>query len=309
MAEGPVQKKRRYTLEPDLEVVVQDEVFPVHSRDLMAASDVFATMLETNMKESEEGKIVLQGKDKEEFRVLLTHITLARGGGEPAKITGDSVNTLLKWADEYQINGLTRRCEKFLQITLAKCKKEDVMAKLDLATEYNLEGLKEAVANKMGDDIYEYRNILAKFLDNDKIMRTVLPKLCKAAGLKPPTLPPAEPIDMACLWPFVVRAIEVMRGWKSPKDIEKQRALFEKVVDAVFNSIPRVTQYRPESVTNGMSSEEIVKAHKAQFGPESVKQALNALVASQSVFRLINGKHVCFSDSASKLYTTNRVFS
>ena len=66
----PSKKKRRFWREPDLEALVEDEVFHVHSHDLMSVSDVFATMLENDMRENEETRIVLAGKTKEEFRTL-----------------------------------------------------------------------------------------------------------------------------------------------------------------------------------------------------------------------------------------------
>jgi hypothetical protein len=56
--------RRQYSLEPDLEVIIDGEAFPVQSVILMSASPVFRRMLESGMAESLEGKIHLQGKDK-----------------------------------------------------------------------------------------------------------------------------------------------------------------------------------------------------------------------------------------------------
>ena len=58
--EEPMKKKRRYSRERDLEVVVEGEVFRAHSHDLMVASDVFATTLQANWCESEQGRISLE---------------------------------------------------------------------------------------------------------------------------------------------------------------------------------------------------------------------------------------------------------
>ena len=69
--EAPPPKRRRYSREPDLDVEVDGEVFHVGAHVLMMTSDVFARMLETEMREVNEGRVVLPGTHKDEFRALL----------------------------------------------------------------------------------------------------------------------------------------------------------------------------------------------------------------------------------------------
>merc|ERR1719287_107665 len=93
----PTAKRRRYSREPDLDVEVEGEIFKVSACVLMLASDVFAQMLECGLRESQEGRIVLPGKSKEEFREVLTHLT-PRGGAAPPPIKAEHVPFLLRWA-------------------------------------------------------------------------------------------------------------------------------------------------------------------------------------------------------------------
>eukprot|EP00746_Dinoflagellata_sp_MGD_P086100 gnl/MRDRNA2_/MRDRNA2_340597_c0_seq1.p2 gnl/MRDRNA2_/MRDRNA2_340597_c0~~gnl/MRDRNA2_/MRDRNA2_340597_c0_seq1.p2 ORF type:complete len:167 (+),score=24.88 gnl/MRDRNA2_/MRDRNA2_340597_c0_seq1:157-657(+) len=143
MFDGEPDAKRRCFLHgPDLKVLIEEEVFNLYSQDLIAASAVFKHMLEAGMRESREGQITLPGKCKEEFRLLLTHVVPVRAAFPD--ITDESVPVLLKWGDEYQMDGLIARCEEHLIKSVSPQSNKGVIVEhIALAIEYNLEKLKD----------------------------------------------------------------------------------------------------------------------------------------------------------------------
>lgn len=223
MIEGaPDPKKRRFSHEPDLKVAVEDDIFHVHSWDLISASDVFAQMLESDMRECEEGQITLPGKSKEDFRVLLSHLRPVRAAAFP-DITDENVLMLLQWADEYQIEGLIARCETLLMNSLPhRCgEKEMVTQRMNLAMEYSLEKLRGKCEELIRQNLFDYRKELVHFVSNASLMKKALPALFKAAGL-----PDAsddyqfDVLEVHYVWPLVIRAIEAMKEWKNIKDMQ-----------------------------------------------------------------------------------------
>lgn len=281
--EGPAKKKSRYSREPDLEVVVEEEVFRVHSRDLMAASDVFASMLENGMRESEAGQVLLEGKSKEEFRTLLKYICVERGEAFP-EIQTKNVELLLKWADEYQITGLVSRCEKFLMAELCECGEKDVVGRLHLAIEYQLVVLRDEAAKMLADRIFQHRHDVLQFVENPSVMRVLLPQMYKEAQLEPPTDLPSGALEVKDIWPLVARCLEVMRGWKKVEDCHTHAKMYRDVVSAAFDCIPQQKEFsdpRPE----GRSMEELKKMLMTRFGGEYVQKAVLALEAASSVSR------------------------
>eukprot|EP00435_Cladocopium_sp_Y103_P021568 s1895_g5.t1 len=113
--DAPASKRRRYSLECDVEIEVADgECVQTHSHVLMAASDVFAAMLGADMQEARTGRIVLGDKTKGQLEEFLQHLDL-RGGAGPPPVTDQNVELLVQFADEYQVIGLRDRCISFLK--------------------------------------------------------------------------------------------------------------------------------------------------------------------------------------------------
>ena len=69
-------------MEADVEVELEGGLLQVHSHVLMAASEVFARMLQSGMQEAQSGRIVLKEKPLDDFKVVLEHLDL-RGGSLP----------------------------------------------------------------------------------------------------------------------------------------------------------------------------------------------------------------------------------
>ena len=127
-------------MDADVDVVLEGKTVRVHSHTLMAASDVFAKMLQSGMKESESGRIILKGKAPEDFRTLLQHIDL-RFGASPPPIKRKNLGTLLSFAREYEMTGLKCRCDKFLANLVSNGKKDPVDA-LKVACDFDLHRVK-----------------------------------------------------------------------------------------------------------------------------------------------------------------------
>ena len=142
--EEPAGKRARYSLQADVEVVVDDGTALVHSQVLMSASEVFTNMLQSNMLEASSGRIILKEKTLQGFKQVLKHLDL-RGGAAPPDVTTDNVELLLQYADEYQMTGLKARCDKFLQDLCGK-QAEYV---LDLSNTYNLTEAKQAATRQL----------------------------------------------------------------------------------------------------------------------------------------------------------------
>jgi len=233
-AEPSGSKRRRYSREPDLEVLVEDEVFHVHSMTLMSASDVFAKMLESNMRETLDGRITLEGKSKKEFRLLLAHIGPAYGAAPPDMAVAD-VPVLVRWADEYQIHGLTARCDENLcsgvawyerhllelrrkhpwigdSVSIPDAVAEVLAERLELASKYKFAKTTESLSRELAQDVKKYSGILKQFSDNPTVMSIVLPAMYRAAKLDVPEDLQTDSLD---LWPFVIKAIQGTSGKRS----------------------------------------------------------------------------------------------
>jgi len=277
LAMEPARKRQRFSREPDLEVLVEGEVFHLHSHDLMVASDVFAGMLENEMRESEAGRIVLEGKSQEEFRTLLKYICVTRGEATP-DIKKDNVELLLKWADEYQITGLLARCEKFLTKELRKNPK-DLPGRLGLAVEYNLLDLQREATTYIAEDVFKYRNDLLRFATSPSIMQAVLPKLYEVAGLEAPTDLPSEALEVKHLWPLVARLLEAIKGFETFENCQVHATMYREASKAVLDSlhVNRPRSGRPPWAAHGCSMEQIKMEHRGRFSAEYIEEVVTAL--------------------------------
>eukprot|EP00928_Gymnodinium_smaydae_P036802 TRINITY_DN25673_c0_g1_i1.p1 TRINITY_DN25673_c0_g1~~TRINITY_DN25673_c0_g1_i1.p1 ORF type:complete len:293 (+),score=51.95 TRINITY_DN25673_c0_g1_i1:105-983(+) len=201
--DDPATKRpRRYSLDPDLAVEVEGETFWLHAHTLMAASPVFHQMLVSGMSESLDGRIVLPGKLKEEFRQVLGHLDTL-GGREPPAVTAESSLTLLRWADEYQMEVLKCRVEQFYLTTQEK----DLKA-LKLAVDYRMEALQHDCVAAISRDVIGNRQALQEYADHIPVMELLWPAIFKAAGLPEPEGRIEGQPTIQMLWPLISRAVE-----------------------------------------------------------------------------------------------------
>lgn len=103
-------------------LVVEGQKFWI-SRDILAAySPVFQTMLFGDFAEAEKDCVPLPEKKAAEIEELL--LCLIPNPTVKA-VDGTNVDSLLRFADEYDIKDLWNRCQEFLISKLAKCGKSD----------------------------------------------------------------------------------------------------------------------------------------------------------------------------------------
>eukprot|EP00929_Paragymnodinium_shiwhaense_P101484 TRINITY_DN64602_c0_g1_i1.p1 TRINITY_DN64602_c0_g1~~TRINITY_DN64602_c0_g1_i1.p1 ORF type:complete len:240 (-),score=37.23 TRINITY_DN64602_c0_g1_i1:59-736(-) len=99
-----------------VQVIVDGHTYEEHAAILMVASPVFASMLESTMKEGAERTIHLKGKSRTEFESVMKFLT--PGISRAQVIDEGNVDFLLVWFDEYGMDILKRECEDYL-MTLA----------------------------------------------------------------------------------------------------------------------------------------------------------------------------------------------
>lgn len=289
MATEPPIKKSRYSRDPDLEVFVEDEVFPLHSRDLMAASDVFCNMLENDMKEAQKGRIVLEDKSKREFQVLLKHICFSRAA-VPPDIDKDNIDVLLRWADEYAIEGLMARCEKFLVSGVDQNgDQQDTMDKLNTAIQYNFADLKNKCIDALKRNMFQCRNELIRFVDNPKVMCQMLPSLFQSAGLPTPSDISADTLNIKDFWPLIVCALEFNEGWHSYEQSKFYASYHKMLKTAVFDSFPKARIGQPQPA--GVALDDVTVSLSPRFPPEQVQRIIEALILNVVVSRNARGRY------------------
>eukprot|EP00931_Biecheleriopsis_adriatica_P047474 TRINITY_DN27371_c0_g1_i1.p1 TRINITY_DN27371_c0_g1~~TRINITY_DN27371_c0_g1_i1.p1 ORF type:complete len:318 (-),score=71.91 TRINITY_DN27371_c0_g1_i1:24-950(-) len=273
-------KRRRYSREPDLEVVVEGHVFRISAYVLMAASDVFAGMLESGMRESKEGQIVLDGKRKEDFSIVMQHLSLS-GGAAPPEITEETVQVLLAWADEYQMDGLKERCERFL-LSRDFHKPKVVQDGLTSAIRYNLESLRDRCVTSIADSIFVHRGALIEYLHDASVMSVLLPKVYQAVGLQlPEQLADPGKLTVEVLWPLVIRAVEAMYGWRGLEENQAYRKRVRSLETTVTDVLPEAVAYWScDPDPEGMTLKEVkaaVMPHPKKLDTEEVRDLLNRL--------------------------------
>ncbi|PIC48923.1 hypothetical protein B9Z55_007718 [Caenorhabditis nigoni] len=117
----------------DVILVVRDTNFYVSKMFLASQSDVFKALLFGNFSESKQSEVKLNGSDPDDFHYFLEVLY-----GESA-IDDTTVEGVALLADMYDAPTAIRRCEEFL----LKESKKKLGKKLEIATRYNLENLKE----------------------------------------------------------------------------------------------------------------------------------------------------------------------
>ncbi|PIC48883.1 hypothetical protein B9Z55_007698 [Caenorhabditis nigoni] len=152
----------------DVILVVGDTKFYVLKMFLASQSSVFKTLLFGDFKESEQSEVKLNGIDPEYFHYFLEVLY-----GESA-IDEANVEDITLLADMYDAQTAIRRCEEFL----LKESKKTLEKKLEIATLYNLENLKE----KCKSEIEAVQNAVPKDCDHQA---TVVPKDSKVSKKNP----------------------------------------------------------------------------------------------------------------------------
>jgi len=169
----------------------------------MGASAVFRRMLEMGLREEREGRVVLEDKSASDFAEVLRHINTL-GGRSPPDVCADSVNILIQWADEYQIETLRDRCEAFL----LKAEPPSLDG-LRQALRYDLSRRREQCLEALSKDLPRHKAGLREFLREPAVLEALWPALRAAAGLQPGA--PAEVVSCDALelvWPFVEAALD-----------------------------------------------------------------------------------------------------
>lgn len=156
-------KRRRFSIEPDVQIEVGDEIFRVHSYVLMSQSSVFHQMLSGGMCEATSGRISLAGKSKLEFKEFLRHLQCP-GSSAPPEIEPNVAKWLVRWADEYDVSLLKKRCEEAL-VDQFDTSWDD----LELATKFGLERLRRACLQNISSDPFPHRSRLLEILKQTDI--------------------------------------------------------------------------------------------------------------------------------------------
>ncbi|ULU07940.1 hypothetical protein L3Y34_019176 [Caenorhabditis briggsae] len=123
----------------DVILVVNKKEFYVLRKFLAAQSSFFKALLLGNFAESKKLKVTLTGIDPDDFHYFLEVLY-----GELA-IDENNVEGILLLVDMYDAKTATRRCENFL----LKESKKSLKKKLEMATRYHLENLKNNCMEKI----------------------------------------------------------------------------------------------------------------------------------------------------------------
>jgi hypothetical protein len=239
-----LKRTRKFSIEPDVEVEVEGEVFRVHSYVLMSQSSVFSKMLSSEMLEATSGRILLTRKSKVEFKEFLSHlqnpVNSALSNMDPKM-----AEMLVVWADEYDIVTLKKTCEEAL---MKDCQSKDDWRNFELATKFNMKKMRRRSLRKIVIEIFKSRNHLLEILeqpdlpdlrrkkdrkkDHEKnlglarytkdkedkeaatssVKRSIWSQLYKGVFLPVPNFD--ELPSLADLgWPIIVRALELADGW------------------------------------------------------------------------------------------------
>ncbi|CAE8615494.1 unnamed protein product [Polarella glacialis] len=209
----------------DLSVHVEGAILVVHSLILALASPVFKAMLGSGMQEGLGKEIFLKGKSKEEF----VHFwrLLQPGNFEP--VTQENVHCLLRWADEYQVEGLKSRCEEHLVVKEVPQEPAALDSALKEAFIYRLEQRREQLLGLVKKDMVRYLGSLPCIApESAELLRGIWPEICAASGVvlqkrsdcqveakelqaDPSSLAPVSQ-HIVQMWPFVAAATRPQTG-------------------------------------------------------------------------------------------------
>ena len=125
----------------DVVFVVEDKKFHVHRYVLAQWSPVFETMFSSEFKEKNLSEIPLPDKKASEFKELLLLIYPTISGKALNTINNSNCHSLLRLAQEYQMDVIYKKCEEFMVSKIQNASGNTFMADLIFAQTYNFEKL------------------------------------------------------------------------------------------------------------------------------------------------------------------------
>ena len=125
----------------DVVFVVEDKKFHVHRYVLAQWSPVFETMFSSEFKEKNLSEIPLPDKKASEFKELLLLIYPTISGKALNTINNSNCHSLLRLAQEYQMEVIYKKCEEFMVSKIQNASGNTFMADLIFAQTYNFEKL------------------------------------------------------------------------------------------------------------------------------------------------------------------------
>lgn len=167
----------------DAVFLVGGEECPAHKAALATASDVFESMFTNGMKESRDGddgpiKVRLGPEvTVDVFRDVLKFVYLGS-----VEVTSDSVLSLLRVGDMYQVKGLVRAVESLLikKVCVGNC-----VGEWRRAVDNNLAGLRRAALECIGENLEKlYSDSGFQHLLQELIMEILMSKAIKNTALK-----------------------------------------------------------------------------------------------------------------------------
>jgi len=168
----------------------------VHAVILELASPVFASMLNSAMKEGSENFVRLPGKSRMEFQTFYKSLQLH----SMEAMTPSTALCLTKWADEYQVEALRAKCEDFLTTQPV-----DGSA-LQHAVKYRLEKRTRQCVNQMKLNIEHHVDDLKVLAGSQEHLKEFWPLICRMAGF-PQMIPLPPPEHLDSMWSFVSAAV------------------------------------------------------------------------------------------------------
>ena len=132
----------------DVVLVVEDQKFHVHRSTLSIWSPVFETMFTSQFKEKNMYEIPLPGKKASEIKELLLIIypTVSETGWNT--VTKENCYFLGELAEEYQMDAIMQRCEKFLVEEVSRMHGNTFLSHLTFAQTHKLEKLIKTITDK-----------------------------------------------------------------------------------------------------------------------------------------------------------------
>ncbi|XP_015927740.1 uncharacterized protein [Parasteatoda tepidariorum] len=149
----------------DVNFIVGDDIIPAHKSILAARSPVFRTMLEADMREKSENRIVINDIEKPVLEAFLTFIYT--GFVQTSDVS--LVSQLYPVADKYDVQNLKDVCQHVLSMNLNETTACEI---LNLAEVHSDENLTNSALNYLIDnfDVIEPTEEWKKFVRNNTIL-------------------------------------------------------------------------------------------------------------------------------------------
>ncbi|CAJ1419096.1 unnamed protein product [Effrenium voratum] len=212
----------------DLTVLVEGASIVVHSLVLTLASPVFGAMLSSKMQEGLDKQIDLKGKAKAEFHAFWTF--LQPGNFEP--ITAENAHFLLRWADEYQVEGLKRRCEEYLIAKEVPRQPEQINLSLQEAVVYRLELRKSQILKLIKADMPRSLGSLGSITpETAACLRDLWPQLCQAAAVACPDKERPTVESIMAMWPFIAASLRCCAPAKRFEEFRREAVMWPRVLE------------------------------------------------------------------------------